>query len=160
MTLLRIGNTVVNPDNIAAVHIYEPGEISSYRYEATEDEFEITSGYVSNPERVVRLETTALTSGDYGSQAYQIEFAGDDAEAFVRWLDANATNLTSKTEMDEEWEAYKQKGGEMSRSVFEASVERLRDLIAQLDVTDADLQPARWKNLMDRAARFEKELLY
>lgn len=154
--LLRIGAQGVNTSNIAAWKIYEPGEIKEYHWQ--DDNGRPIAG-VPNARRVARIETTATSEGMYhGSTGYQIELYGNDAEAFLRWLDANATNLTPKTEMDEEWEAYKAKGGDRDRSAFENGVHSLRDLYKRMDEVGDD--DPRWKDFMDSAARLEKRLLY
>lgn len=124
--LLRIGEIVVNTDQVREIYVAPSGEAVVVRFGLDR----------------------------------QVSFQGDQAKALIRWLDAHATNLIPETEMDEEWEAYKAKGGDMSRSMFEANVASLRDLNLQLDHTDPDLEPARWKNLMDSAARYEQRLLY
>lgn len=130
MNLLRIGRDTVNMDQVLS--IYETGEKYILRF-----------GH-----------------GEHGNEHHQVQVLGEDREAFARWLDANATNLTPNTEMDQEWEAYKAKGGDMSRSMFEANVECLRSVNKELDNTNIDLEPARWKRLADSAATYEKRLLY
>ncbi len=154
MMLLRLGKTTVNMDNVVEARIYEPGEhINGY-----------TGRPLNEGHRVV-LYTTA-TAGTWVSEShvepspFEVWLDGAEAQAFVRWLDANSTNLIPKTEMDEEWEAYKAEGGEMSRQSFEAQVRMLRDLNRKLDAIDMDLEPERWNNVMDSVARIEERLLY
>lgn len=70
--LLRLGRDVVNMDRVLS--IYDTGEKYILRF-----------GH-----------------GEHGNEHHQVQFADDDYRVFSRWLDANATNLTPKTEMDEE----------------------------------------------------------
>lgn len=84
---------------------------------------------------------------------------GNDANSLRSWLDANATNLTPKTEMDEEWEAYKSKGGDMSRGAFESCILELRELNRQMDEIGMD-KSHKWGGRLDRAGRLEERLLY
>ena len=157
MALLRIGRHGLNTDNVAAWRVYELGEIENYHPTDAQG----SRGY--NPEanrrRVVRIETTAVVGGEIeSSNAYQVELFGDDADAFLSWLDRHATDLRPATEMDEEWQAYKDKGGTLTRATFEAKVAALRDVNRELEALD--ISGPRWHDKMDRASRLEEELLY
>lgn len=118
MTLLGIGKDGLNTDNVAARRIYEPGEIENYH--PTDEDGSPGYNPEANRRRVVRIETTALVGGEIeSSSSYQIELFGDDADAFVHWLNANATNLTPVTEEDMAFEEYRANGGAMARASWE-----------------------------------------
>lgn len=131
MALLRIGDTTINIDNVTTI---EQRGGTTYVSLAAPESLDMSE---------IRPQMVAL--------------AGDEARALAGWLDANATNLTPKTEMDEEWEAYKAKGGTMDRARFEADVQELRRLNREMD-EEPDLN--KWDSRLKQTARLEERLMY
>lgn len=108
MNLLRIGNKIINMDNVVEAHTYAPGEhISNYFGTA------INEGIL----RVV-LRTTA-TGATWVSESYvepspfEVWLDDDEAEAFLRWTKRSALDLTSESEEATEFRHYREAGGPM-----------------------------------------------
>lgn len=90
---IKVSNLFINTDNIVDV-LKWGGDQVSIRTTAPE-------GDVANED------------GTGSVHPYEIRLQEEDAEAFIRWLETQALDLTSETEEAEQYRYYREAGGEM-----------------------------------------------